>query len=133
MIITHELTIPADTAEANAVEENIQLAYGTLTKIWVCFPPGPFGWVYVAVLDKLNPLCPAVEGQSLHWDGYPFEFNYNHKMHEEPFELTVKGWSPGALFEHTITLIFELQVEDERELNLLERLVFALTLWGPTE
>lgn len=106
MIFQYELTVPADTPKATPIKRFCRLTAGTLTKVEIAFPPGPFAMVYVIVKDGLFQLLPLSPDEAFHWDNYIYECETEYEIETFPYELEICGWSPGSSWEHVITFRF---------------------------
>lgn len=109
MLFDFDLAVPAATPAAAPVLAKARLAYGTLTQIRVVFPPGPATLVYVVVRDRLHQIMPANPEGSLNFDDNFIVSTLEYDIVDAPFELDLIGWSPSAVYDHTITFQFEMQ------------------------
>ena len=109
MLFDFDITIPAHTTQLNPVEQIVTLTHGTLTDIRVMFPPGPATLVHVTVRDRLHQLVPANQDGTLNFDDTTISSRMEHPMLDAPYELVITGWSPNAVYEHTVTCQFDMQ------------------------
>ena len=77
---------------------------GVLRRIWVSFPPGPRGEVFLQVFHWGQQILPVSPGEALAWDGVTFDFPLDYDFNQIPFTLTLVGWSPTANFAHTVSV-----------------------------
>ena len=103
---TDDLVVPAGKPEAEAIEETIEIEKGVITKVEVHFPPGPCGLVHTRCFYGIRQLWPRPEGSTAHLNGVVLVIPEHWQLPETPCVLTVKGWSPGTGFPHTITWNF---------------------------
>jgi hypothetical protein len=97
-----ERSIPANTLEAGALEEYLQLTRGTIREIHVGFPPGPAGLVHLQVRDHGWQIVPWTPLQSLAWDNYVFVLPCDYELDIEPFDLTIRAWNLDDSYAHTV-------------------------------
>lgn len=97
-----ERSIPANTLEADAIEERLQLTWGTIREIHVGFPPGPAGLVHLQVRDKGWQIVPWTPLQSLAWDNYVFVLPCDYRLDVEPYDLMIRAWNLDDSYTHTV-------------------------------
>lgn len=125
MLYTTSLTIPANTSQAAFVSDDILLVPGTITRVFVHFPPGCCGLAHVVIMDKSFQLWPTSPGESLHGDTYPIEWAEDYLIRENPYQLTVRGWNLDNLYDHTVTVMLALLSGSEGWRSLMGKLVGA--------
>lgn len=109
MLFDFDLTVTAGTLQSNPVTAKARLAKGLLTQIRVIFPPGPATLVYVVVKDRLFQLLPINPDGNLNLDDAIVVTDLEYDIKDDPFTLDLVGWSPDAIFDHKITIQFEMQ------------------------
>lgn len=102
MRYAHSLTIPANTAEADAVEETLELCYGTIRQVYVLFPPGHAGLTRLQIFYQTRQIFPSTPGESFIGDDTVYEFRENWPIYEVPHEVRLRGWNLDETYEHTI-------------------------------
>lgn len=107
MLFDYDLTVPAGTLKSAPAVAQVKLTRGTLTEIRVYFPPGPATLVHVQVLRALHTLMPANPDGELNFDDLMITSRLEYNLSGRPYEVTLRGWAPLAIFEHTITFQFE--------------------------
>ena len=112
MILDFDLVIPPGTTQAEPASVDCQLTHGLLTEARVYFPPGCATLVHVVVKDGLHQLVPANTDGTMNFDDALITSKLKHELTDAPHILTVYGWSPAAIYEHTITIQFELEPLD---------------------
>jgi hypothetical protein len=75
----------------------------------VFFPPGPATLVHVAVKDRLRQIVPANQDQDLNRDHVTVTSFLEYEILDPPYELIVEAWSPDAVYDHTITVDFDME------------------------
>lgn len=102
------LTIPANTAKADAESLTCQLTYGTIGRVAVAFPPGPKGLAHLVIYRYEHQLWPTNPEESFAWDNYTIEFDEEFALTERPYTLSIRGWNEDDTYEHTVTVRFQL-------------------------
>jgi len=127
MRFVQTLSVPAGKTEALPAEQAVRLIGGTLKHIEIAFPPGPGSHVSVVIMDRNLQIAPINPEASFAWDDYTMSFSMNYPLDDAPYELLLRGWSPEAVFAHTITFRFDVEPaeEDDRSaiLDYLKQLV----------
>jgi len=127
MLLDFDLNVPAATPESSPVVADCQLTHGVLKQVRVYFPPGCATLVHVVVKDTLHQLVPANTDGDLNFDEALITASLDHELKTSPHKLQVYGWSPAAIYNHNITIQFELDpvkgmTQDEMMLKLLEEI-----------
>lgn len=115
MLYSFDVTIPAGTAEAGAVELLAEMAPGVITEVEIIVPEGVAGLAFTRALHGAHPVWPANPDGSFTGNGFPIRWVEEWSLLTEPLALRLFGWSPNSRFPHTITWRFAL-----REAALLE-------------
>lgn len=131
MRFVYDLTVPAGTLSTDPAEDEIRLVRGTLTHAEVAFPPGPAGLVSVVVKDALLQILPANPEQSFAWDNYTHRANLDYALPRQGHKLTLVGWAPDAVFDHTVRFHFDVHPASEGgERGMIQQLAQLLGLPG---
>jgi hypothetical protein len=109
MLFDYDLVVPAGTAQDAPAVGFAHLSSGTLTEIRVKFPPGPATLVHVVVKDGTFQLMPLNPDGTLNVDDIDVLSGQMDYPLQSPYTLTMLGWSPDAVFDHTITFQFDVQ------------------------
>jgi hypothetical protein len=109
MLFDYDLTIPAGTTAAAPAVSSLKLTKGNITEIRVFFPPGCATLVHVVICDRLHQILPANPDGSLNYDDAIVVSHMGYELTDAPYELLAYGWAPDSMFDHTITLMFELE------------------------
>lgn len=124
MLFEYPLTIHAGTTEAAPEELTAPLAPGTIAKVSVDFPPGCRGLAHVAIWRSEHQVWPGNLDGDIAADGLVVEWPDDYDLDDEPYDLTLKGWSPSATFPHTIIFRFAvLPLSVKEEAGALARLL----------
>jgi hypothetical protein len=118
MLFTRDLTIPAGTLKSAPASAELTLIAGTIRRIEAVFPPGPATLVSVIVRDSLFQLMPANPDEDINQDDAVVVSAMDYKM-QKPYMLIFEGWSPAALYSHTITFNVDLAPESQDDLMRL--------------
>jgi len=106
VLYSRSMTIEANTAEADAIEENIFLAHGVITKVMFRPRPGHASLLHVRVFHRRHQIFPDNADDDLHGDEYPVEWPEWYEMFEKPFTLTIMAWNDDDTFPHTFDIAF---------------------------
>lgn len=109
MKFDYDIIVPPHTPATSPTVQRVKLTRGTLTEIRIVFPPGPAQLVHVVVSEELHQLVPANPEGSVNLDEAEFISILEYPMVNPPYELILTGWSPSAVYEHTINCQFDVQ------------------------
>lgn len=106
MFYTKEITVSANTAEADADETSLPVSHGIIT--WISFRPRPghVGLCHCQVFYHDIQICPFTRTEDLHGDTFPIEWNEFIEVFTEPFELRIKSWNEDDTYDHTYDISF---------------------------
>ena len=102
MFYDFALTIPAGTPEGSYVEQRMKLTHGVVHRVEVEFAPGCRRYVYVKIYHGGHQLLPTNPEQSFRSDGHVIVIDEHYPLTSAPYELIVRGFSPDAVYPHTI-------------------------------
>jgi len=130
---TKQITIPADTKEANPKEEEILVEEPFVTTIEIDFPGGCCGMVYLRIYYGIKKYWPDNSGGFFSADDYTITFPVYKNLPSTRTTLKLVGWSPGTSYNHTLTVRINTLPESTaspRQLlqkikDLLHRLVYG--------
>ena len=106
------LTIPASTAEADAVIEEIRLPQGVVQKVSILFPAGCAALAHVVVYEYEHQVWPTHFELNYVGDDVLIEFPADHDLPDEWNLFSVRGWNEDTVHEHTpIVFITVLEAE----------------------
>lgn len=105
MLYSKQITISADTSEANAEKTYFKVNRGVISKIWVTFPSGCVGLVKMRMYHEGHPFLPVNQDNYIRGNGYTFEFPVMFEITEEPQLLTVEIWNDDDTYDHTIDVL----------------------------
>ena len=108
MLFDFDLVVPNGTLQSNPAELVVHLTRGTIRDIRVIFPPGPATLVHVQVLHNLFQLVPANPDGDLNYDDTKFNSPMEYDLDDNKYELILRGWSPDAVYTHTINFQFDM-------------------------
>lgn len=106
MLFEYPLTIPANTAEAAPTEDLVALAPGTISRVEVQFPRGCVGLVHVQVWRSEHQVWPTNVDGSIAGENTNIIWPEAYDLDDEPYDLTLRGWSDDDSFPHKITFRF---------------------------
>ena len=115
MFYDYVLTVPKNTLESSPAEQEISLTHGVITHVEVEFLPGPAWLVQVYVKKGLHQVWPTNPDGKLKGDGRAIVWNEYEELFEEPYTLTLGGFSPGTHYDHEIIFRFEVMPREVAE------------------
>jgi len=119
MRFVKRLTVTAGSLESAPSTQTVRLIKGTLTHIDVGFRSGCAWMVSVVILDRNLQVAPANPEYSFVDDDHTMSFSMNYPITDEPYELTLNGWSPDANYDHVITFRFDVDTQDGDDREIL--------------
>lgn len=134
MRYVYELTVPANTLEADPADLEVKLVTGTIKGIEITFKPGCAWMVCVVLLHGLLQISPANPGGYHSCDDYTEKFSMNYPLAEPNPLIMLRGWSPDTSYQHVITFRFDVVPKggDDREV-LLKLLSGSFKPYGEIE
>jgi len=109
MDFSFSLTVPANTAEGDAVEDEVTLAAGKITEVWIMLPFGHAGLAHYQVHHRLQQLWPSNPGGSYSGNDTVIEFQEEYLLDEPPYVLRLRGWNTDDTYPHTAYFRFTLE------------------------
>lgn len=104
MLFTKTITVPAGTAATSPTTERIKIAAGIIHQIEILFPDGCNGTVYVTLSEADMQFWPTTRDMSISGSGGPVRGSEFYEQQTNNKEVTFKGWSPSADYDHDITV-----------------------------
>lgn len=104
------LEIPAGTLEASPVSLEVPVSYGKLKRYVLFFPAGHAGKTFVQVWYRGRQILPTTLGAAFRGDDLVIDSPEDYPIFDPPFELELRGWSPGATYDHTVFCQFYIEV-----------------------
>ena len=98
-----DVTVPANTAQTSPKEVQVEIEEEVVVSVECHFPPGCRGMVYTAVYYGEEQIFPRPHGSYLHGDGETIRWQEYYTLPSKPCTLTIRAWSPGTNYDHTIT------------------------------
>jgi hypothetical protein len=98
-----DVTVPPNTASGRPVQAEVQVEEDIITRVSCFFPPGCVGMVHTSVWIGHIQVIPRPYPQTLHGDAETITWDEFLPLPESPCKLTIKAWSPGTSYPHTIT------------------------------
>lgn len=96
-------TTPANTAKAGALELELKLTEGIVTKVWMVHPEGCQGLAYAAIFEGGHQRWPNNPEESYHGNDVPMILDDNYEL-KAPAILKLKTWNLDDTYEHTFYL-----------------------------
>ena len=106
MLYSKQITISANTSQANASKSYFKVNKGVISNVWITFPAGCAGLVKLRIYHEGHPFLPVNADNYLRGDNYTFQFPVMYEITEEPMILTVEAWNEDDTYDHTIDILF---------------------------
>uniref|UniRef100_A0A6M3LPW2 Uncharacterized protein n=1 Tax=viral metagenome TaxID=1070528 RepID=A0A6M3LPW2_9ZZZZ len=103
-----ELEVPVGTEISDPEIAEIKLTPGVIDHLSVYFPAGSAGNLYVQLWLNAYQLVPWERGQWLRGDDLLIPDSGRYEVDEEPYLLTVKGYSTAVNYSHSALVSVEL-------------------------
>lgn len=109
MIFDVHLLTPANTPQSSPLETQIPIIKGTITQMFVQFPPGCNALAHLKLLWGLYQLFPSNEQGDFASGGETIPWAENIDVGTEPLQLTAVTWNEDTEYDHTITVRIVMQ------------------------
>ena len=114
MIYTFVVTVPANTTEENAVQQELKLDKGVIRKFAVQIPPGHAGLCKFAIFRGDSQVWPKNRDEKFAGDGILLSFDDEYyPLLQPPYSLFFVGWNEDELYDHSVYLYFQLLTKEE--------------------
>lgn len=123
MLFDFAFTVPNRTLENDPYTVDVMLTGGTIKEIRTIFPPGPAELVHVKIFHSNLQLVPTNPDGTLNFDDKTIIARMDYDLLLRDNIITLVGWSPHAIYNHTITFQFDI---DPPKLNDYQIFVNAL-------
>lgn len=94
-------TTPANTAKDDALETELQLCAGVITRVWLFHPEGCHGLAHASIWRGGHQLYPADPDNDYHGNAQPMEFEDQHEI-GTPALLKLVTWNEDDTYEHRV-------------------------------
>lgn len=116
MLHEYLLTIPANTLATAPVEVTALLSPGRIVRVDVQFPDGCVDLVGVRILRSTHQVWPGNPDGDIRANGVVVTWPEDYDLADAPYELTLRGYSPGTVYQHKVRVRFAiLSIERVRE------------------
>ncbi len=102
MFYDFAIVVPANTPASAPHIVVLPLTHGVINSVRLDFKHGTDHLVHVVLNRGLKQVYPTNEDGDFNLDGVYCSFEDFYKLTAEPFELTVRAWSPGTTYPHTV-------------------------------
>lgn len=96
-------TTLANTAKADALELELKLTEGVITRVWMVHPEGCQGLAYAAIFEGGHQLYPHNPEESYHGNDVPMILDDNYEL-KAPALLKLKTWNLDDTYDHAVYL-----------------------------
>jgi len=97
------VTTPANTAKADAIDTELKLTSGVITKVWMMHPEGCHALAYATIWKEGHQLYPNNPEEAYHSNDVPMIWEDNYEL-LAPALLKLKTWNLDDTYEHTVYL-----------------------------
>jgi len=104
MFYDFAITVPANTPEASAVEQELKLAPGVIHHVEIQFPAGCAELARCQVYYLERQVWPSNPEGSFASDGWVISFREHLELERNLYKLRVKLWNDDTANQHTITI-----------------------------
>lgn len=111
MRYSYDFVVPKNTSAKSPYKSYFRLNYGTLTQVIIRFRAGCHNRVFFTLRDSLFQILPTSGGQAIYADNQTLYIPMQYPLARKPYELNIRAWSPGSLYDHTLSLWLDLQEE----------------------
>jgi len=105
-------TTPANTAKINALETELKLCSGVITRVWLFHPEGCHGLAHASIWIGGHQLYPAGPDNDYHGNAVPMEFEDQFEL-ETPALLKLITWNEDETYEHRVYVRITITRPDE--------------------
>ena len=106
--------VPADTSQDAPLVQLVKLDAGTLKRCQVQFLAGCHNHVFLTVNDSEFQIVPANGTQAMFGDFMIHDVPLDYKINSSGYHLTIKAWSPGTRYEHSLTVMLTVEQDDSK-------------------
>lgn len=96
------LTIPFNTLKSSPASVKFAVSLGEITSVHFLVPSDNAGLVAFVVRYHGAQIYPTSIGNSFQGMFGELAFTDRYKLTDAPFELELRGWSPGSSYEHVV-------------------------------
>jgi hypothetical protein len=104
MIFDVHITTPANTAKTSHLTTTIPIVKGTITQMFVQFPPGVNALAHLKLLWGLYQIFPSNEQGDFATGAETIVWDENIVIDHDPAQLTAITWNEDDTYQHTITV-----------------------------
>ena len=101
MFYSQQLTVPANTAEAAALEVAFPICHGVIHHVSIEFEKWCSNLLHIQVLRFRYMIFPSTPAASFAADGETIAWDDYFEVFENPYTLTIVGWNEDDFFDWT--------------------------------
>jgi len=94
---------PANTAQSDAIETELKLTSGVITRVWMVHPEGCHGLAYATLWRGGHQLYPSNPEEAYHGNDVPMVWDDDYNL-KSPALLKLKTWNLDDTYEHSLYL-----------------------------
>jgi len=100
MIYTIDITTPPNTLLSSPLKSILRVTKGLVYKVEIEFPPGPCGFLYIAVFDGSYRVWPSSSDTWFHSDDKLISFDDCYLVENAPYSFSVFTFNIDDTYEH---------------------------------
>ena len=132
MIYSFDITVPANTLEADPLLSTMECQLGLVEQLGVGFPTGSAGLLSITIWRDGRQVWPSNAQASFSWDDHFFTWPEAYDMSVEPHEFIARTVNLDDTFDHRVTVQVTLRNpgptdQPSEELTVLQSIAAALT------
>ena len=104
MVYEFDIEVLTTNTIDNPKVEDLKLTAGTVHRYEIYFPPGCANLVRVGINRGLHQVWPTNPEGRHKGEGVTLSYREHYDLTSEPYILTVRAYSVGATYDHTITV-----------------------------
>ena len=99
-----DITITKNTTRYSPVEEEAELALGTIERVLIFFPPGCLGYVKATLWVQEHQFLPENPEGYITGDDYVYDMPMDKEIRDKAEVVKVIAWNTAVTYDHTITV-----------------------------
>lgn len=112
MIYQKSITVPANTAVANASTATLEVNKGFIYQVNAIIPAGVAGLAGIRILDGLYQAYPSTPNEWFTGDDTHHNFSDSYIKDTPPYEFTIEAYNLDDTYEHTLTVLIGMEIKE---------------------
>ena len=123
MHYAYQATIEPTHTVNSPLEQSIKLGSGILKRVQIFFPSGCNQKVMCSIWNNGEQIVPTNPDGFYSLDGSIADAMMYHNLDQKTNQLWFVGWSTGTDYDHTLSIMLDVQGPDEPDVNNLMMLM----------